>query len=99
MPWKRRVATCGHMATRMGIRELRDTLTQTIRCVRADESIEVTHDGEPVALLVPIPDDPFSQLVAEGAATAATRPFAQPRLQTLKDDRTATDILDEDRGE
>jgi prevent-host-death family protein len=39
---------------RMGIRELRDNLTKTIRRVRAGETIEITHDGEPVALLTPI---------------------------------------------
>jgi antitoxin (DNA-binding transcriptional repressor) of toxin-antitoxin stability system len=40
---------------RIGIRELRDTLTATIRRVRAGETFEVTHDGVPVALLAPVP--------------------------------------------
>lgn len=56
-------------ATRMGIRELRDTLTSTIRRVRAGEAIEVTHDGEPVALLTPVPADPIERLIAMGLAT------------------------------
>ena len=36
--------------SRIGIRELRDTLTATIRRVRSGETLEVTHDGEPVAI-------------------------------------------------
>jgi prevent-host-death family protein len=65
------------MATRMGIRELRDSLTQTIRRVRSGEVVEVTHDGEPVARIVPIRRDRLAQLVAEGRATAG-RPFRPP---------------------
>ena len=38
----------------MGIRELRLNLSQTIREVERGESVEVTRDGEPVALIVPM---------------------------------------------
>ena len=54
------------MATRMGIRKLRDTLTSTIRRVRAGETIEVTHDGEPVAVLSPYRRSRLEQLIASG---------------------------------
>jgi prevent-host-death family protein len=43
------------MWTQMGIRELRDNLTDAIRRVAAGERIEVTRDGVPVALISPVP--------------------------------------------
>jgi prevent-host-death family protein len=61
----------------MGIRELRDTLTATIRRVRAGETVEVTHDGEPVALLVPYPRGHLERLIAAGEVTRGT-PLERP---------------------
>lgn len=87
-----------HMATRMGIRELRDTLTKTLRRVRQGETIEVTHDGEPVAVLVPYRRSRLDQLIAEGKATPG-RPFRAPtRLYEAKGGKTASEILEEDRA-
>lgn len=83
------------MATRMGIRELRDTLTATIRRVRAGESIEVTHDGEPVALITPIPKDRLSRLIAEGVVTPAKGPLVLPEPQPSKSGLTTEEILDD----
>lgn len=88
------------MATRMGIRELRDTLPQAIRRVRAGETIEVTNDGEAVALIVPYPKSTLDRLIAEGRATPPRRPFRLPeRLLEVKGPRTASQILEEDRGD
>jgi prevent-host-death family protein len=64
------------MATRMGIRELRDNLTAAVRRVRAGETIEVTSDGEPVALLTPVPVSRRDRLIAEGRLIPAKDPFA-----------------------
>lgn len=84
------------MTRRMGIRELRDTLTATIRRVRAGETIEVTHDGTPVAVLSPFGRDPLDELLASGAATPAVPltallrrfpPVAGPATEALEDDR------------
>ena len=69
---------------RMGIRELRDTLTKTIREVRAGESIEITHDGEPIALLSPVVKDRIDWLIAAGlvnGSLAAAR-VAQAEIST-----------------
>jgi prevent-host-death family protein len=86
------------MATRMGIRELRDTLTQTIRRVRAGETIEVTNDGEPVAVISPYRRSKLAQLIADGKATPG-RPFRPPqRLYEAKGPKTASQILEEDRA-
>jgi prevent-host-death family protein len=64
------------MATRMGIRELRDNLTAAVRRVRAGETIEVTSDGEPVALLTPVPRTKRERLIAEGRLIPASDPTA-----------------------
>lgn len=53
------------MTRRIGIRELRDTLTATVRRVRNGETLEITHDGEPVAILSPIPGDRVSRSAAQ----------------------------------
>jgi prevent-host-death family protein len=88
------------MATRMGIRELRDSLTQTIRRVRAGETIEVTNDGEPVAVIVPYRRSRLDQLIAEGRAIPARQPFRPPtRLLEVKGPKSASEILDEGRGD
>jgi prevent-host-death family protein len=84
----------------MGIRELRDTLTTTIRRVRAGESIEVTHDGEPVALITPIPKTPLDRLVAEGRATRGRWPMELPTpAEPLAGTPTSEEIIADDRGD
>lgn len=85
------------MAERIGIRELRDSLTKTIRRVRAGGTIEVTHDGEPVAVISPYRRSRLDQLIAEGRATPG-RPFRPPkRLLEARGDKTASQIIIEGR--
>ncbi len=62
-----------HMAmVRMGIREVRRTLTAVIRRVRTGETIEVTDHWLPVARIVPIHHrSRYEQMVAEGRLTRA----------------------------
>lgn len=81
----------------MGIRELRDNLTAAVRRVRAGETIEVTHDGEPVALLTPIPRDTLARLAAEGRVTLPRRSLALPPLRRSKTGRSTAEVLDEIR--
>ena len=85
--------------TRMGIRELRDNLTKTIRRVRAGESIEITHDGEPVAVLSPLKRDRLEQLIASGEVTPG-KPLDRP-LNPLPatGPMTASEALELDRAE
>ena len=87
--------------TRIGIRELRDTLTQTIRRVRAGESIAVTHDGKPVALIVPYPEERITQLAAEGKVRLPLRPLTLPLPEPVPvtGPMTATEALEDDRGD
>lgn len=54
------------MALQIGIRELRQNLSQTIDRVRQGETIEVTRDGDPVARIVPVTyPTKLDQLIAE----------------------------------
>jgi prevent-host-death family protein len=85
--------------TRMGIRELRDNLTKTIRRVRAGETIEITHDGEPVALLSPLRRDRLEQLIASGEVTPG-KPLDRPlRRFPVTGPMTASEALERDRSE
>ena len=87
------------MATRMGIRELRDKLPQAIRRVRQGETIEVTHDGEPVAVITPYRRSRIEQLIAEGKATPG-RPFELPiRLHEARGPVSASEAILQDRAE
>jgi prevent-host-death family protein len=84
---------------RMGIRELRDSLTKTIRRVRAGETIEITHDGEPVALLSPVRQGRLAQLIAAGEATPG-KPLDRPlRRLPVTGPMTASEALERDRSE
>jgi prevent-host-death family protein len=60
------------MEDRVGIRELRAQLTQAIRRVREGRTITVTHDGDPVARIIPIPADPLDDMYARGEIVRGT---------------------------
>jgi prevent-host-death family protein len=57
---------------RVGIRELRQSLSIYLRRVARGESFQVTEHGRPVAILAPLPagTTPLDRLVASGRATA-----------------------------
>ena len=86
------------MRSRIGIRELRDTLAATIRRVRNGETLEVTHDGEPVAILSPAGGDRIQRLIA-GADVTAPSPLERPlRRVPVVGDLTASEAIEEDRA-
>jgi prevent-host-death family protein len=93
------VVACGHMRSRIGIRELRDTLTTTIRRVRHGETIEVTHDGVPVAILAPVGSDRVQRLVAGGDVTAPTPLKELLRRFPVTGELTAAEAIEDDRAE
>jgi len=83
----------------MGIRELRDNLTKAIRRVRAGESIEITHDGEPVALLTAVRKDRLQQLIDAGEVTPG-KPLNRPfNPVAVTGPMTASEALERDRLE
>jgi prevent-host-death family protein len=53
----------------VGVRELRQRASELLRRVQNGESIEITDRGRPVAVLVPLPDDPLERLIASGDLT------------------------------
>lgn len=51
----------------IGVRELRQNASRYLREVKRGETVEVTERGEPIARLVPIPEEStHERLVAEG---------------------------------
>lgn len=56
------------------MRELRQNLSKYLVRVKAGEVIEVAERGEPVAMLVPLPESPsvLDRLIAEGKAIPAS---------------------------
>jgi prevent-host-death family protein len=70
----------------IGVRELKRSLSQTLRAVGGGEQIRVTVRGRPVADIVPAGasggNDPLRDLVAEGRVVlpARARPHHAPRL-------------------
>jgi len=83
----------------MGIRELRDTLTATIRRVRMGETIEVTHHGAPVAVLAPVPANRIDRLVATGEVTPGRRLAWPPIRFPVTGELTASEAIEDDRAE
>jgi prevent-host-death family protein len=87
------------MGTQIGIRQLRDTLTATIRRVQAGETVEVTNHGAPVALLSPLPADRIDLLVARGDVTRPS-PLVRPlRRHPVTGELSASEAIEDDRAE
>lgn len=83
----------------MGIRELRDSLTATIRRVRAGETIEITHHRRPVAVLAPVRADRIDRLL-EASDITPGEPLEQPlRRFRVAAGITASEALEEERAE
>jgi len=87
------------MATVMGIRELRDTLTATIRRVERGETIEVTHHGRPVAVLAPLPAGRLARLVAGGDVAPGQPLERRLRRHPVTGRRSAGQAIEDDRAE
>lgn len=81
----------------IGVRELKTTLSQTLRAVARGEQVRVTLRGRPLADIVPAGasanDDRLRQLVAQGrlVAPARARPMLPPR--PTKSDRSASELV------
>ncbi|HWF23980.1 MAG TPA: type II toxin-antitoxin system prevent-host-death family antitoxin [Solirubrobacteraceae bacterium] len=59
----------------VGIRELRQRASELLRRVADGESIEITDRGRPVAVLVPLTEDPLARLRAAGDLEPAQDEF------------------------
>lgn len=89
------------MSDRVGVRELKASLSAYLRRVTDGESVVVTDHGTPVARLVP-PDVPdrLAQLIREGRLNwTGRRLVASTRRPKLRGGRTTVaDIVLRDRG-
>lgn len=86
------------MAARIGVRELRDSLTATIRRVRAGETIEITHHGVPIAVIAPVPPDRVGRLVANGDLTLGEPLRRKLRRFPVTGEVSASEALEADRA-
>ena len=68
----------------VGIRELRQNLSAVLRRVQAGERLVVTDRGKPVALLGPVPEDPYERAIAEGRLIPAKRPLDLSKVKPIK---------------
>lgn len=81
----------------IGVRDLKRTLSETLRAVQRGDQVRVTVRGRAVADIVPASasagDDLVRVLVAEGRLTppAAARPSRAPRL--VKTTRSASALI------
>ncbi|UJA20733.1 type II toxin-antitoxin system prevent-host-death family antitoxin [Thermoleophilia bacterium SCSIO 60948] len=87
------------VATRMGIRQLRDSLTATLRRVQLGETIEVTHHGKPVAVLSPVATDSLERLLASGELAPADPIEWPPRRHPVTGAMSASEAIEDDRAE
>jgi prevent-host-death family protein len=81
----------------IGVRELKTTLSQTLRAVARGQQVRVTLRGRPLADIVPAgasaEDDVLRRLVAQGrlVAPARAQPTRAPR--PVKSDRSASGLV------
>src|SRR3990172_7704010 len=87
---------------RVGVRELRQTLSVYLDRVKSGESLEVTEHGRPVARLTPRPPDRQSivdRLITEGRITPASVDHRTLPLPLTSPGRPLSEILREMRDE
>ena len=87
----------GTMSGQIGIRELRDNLTATVRRVRAGETIEITHHQGRVAVPAPAPVDRIDRLHEASDITPGV-PLDEPlQRYPVTGANTSSDALQDDR--
>jgi prevent-host-death family protein len=86
------------LSSKIGIRDLRNNLTATIRRVREGESFEVTHHGVPIAVIAPVPPDRIGRLVAAGDVTPGKRVEGAFRRFPVTGGVSASQALEDDRA-
>ncbi|MEO9254402.1 MAG: type II toxin-antitoxin system prevent-host-death family antitoxin [Tepidiformaceae bacterium] len=87
----------------IGIRELRQNASEYLRLVQAGESVEVTDRGRPVALLVPVPEDPMDRLIRLGIVRPPQDEGSILDIEPLPADPcgtpTLSDLIERDRDD
>ena len=84
----------------VGVRELKQHLSEYLRRVADGETLQVTDRGVPVALLSPVTAaDPLARAVDEGWVRPPTAARAVGHRARVQAERRVLDALHEDRGE
>ena len=84
----------------IGVRDLKQHLSEHLRRVAAGETIRVTDRGVPVALLTPVASgDPLQRGIDEGWIRPPQRTGTLGMIEPAKGRRRIADVLAEDRGE
>lgn len=84
----------------VGVRDLKQHLSEYLRRVSAGETLQVTDRGVPVALITPVlADDPLARGVEEGWIRPPSSPRRVGGVPRAKANRRVLDVLNEDRGE
>ncbi len=82
----------------IGIRELRDHLSQYLEQVKAGEEIVVTDRGRAIARLVPVErESTLDRLIREGRVTLPTRDHRTALSDPIDIGTTVSDIVIRDR--
>lgn len=81
------------------VRELNQQTGEVLRRVEAGETLAVTKNGHPVALLTPLPRHRLDRLIATGQARPVRGEFEPLPLPTEKGRKTVAEHLAEDREE
>ena len=93
-------ACYGRVVESISHREMRNNSGSILRRVAAGESLLVTNDGVPAALLVPVPTSPLEQLIAQGEVAPSSVPFDVDALPPPVTSSVPTEqIIDDDRGD
>ena len=83
--------------SRVGIRELRDHLSQYLERVQAGEEVVVTDRGRAIARVVPLNgESTLDRLIREGLVTPPRRPKG-PAPMPVKTAGTVSDLISEQR--
>jgi prevent-host-death family protein len=81
----------------IGVRELKTTLSQTLRAVARGQQVRVTLRGKPLADIVPAGastgDDRLRQLVAQGRLAAPSHARPAQALRPVQSDRSASALV------
>lgn len=89
--------------TQVGVKALKDRLSEYLRRAQGGERIVITDRGAPLALLAPLEESEEVrkawELVASGLATWSGRKFTPPRRPAVlrPGGKTASEIVLEDR--
>lgn len=80
-------------------REMRNRSGEILRRVEAGESIRVSNNGRPAALIVPVGGDILDGLIARGEARPArTNADALTTVARAKSPKTSRELRDDARG-